>query len=163
MNDENVKSAIVIERSLDAPAGLVWEMWTQPAHFKNWYGPQGFAVPVAEIDLRVGGRRLVCMEMRSDEEARTMCTAGEHTLIEPASRLRYTEAFSDSDGTLLPPSAMGMPGDEPLITEVTVELESQDGGTLLRLTHAGVPADSPGAAGWEQALDKLEKYLPQAG
>jgi len=27
------------------------------------------------------------------------------------------------------------------------------------MTHAGIPADSPGAMGWNMALDKLESHL----
>ena len=33
------RGAVVIERSFDAPAELVWQMWTVPEHFKAWYGP----------------------------------------------------------------------------------------------------------------------------
>ncbi len=44
-------------------------------------------------------------------------------------------------------------------TQVTIELEDLDGGTKLTLTHAGVPEDSPGASGWEMALDTLAAHL----
>jgi uncharacterized protein YndB with AHSA1/START domain len=59
------KDAITIERIFDAPVELIWQMWTQPEHFKNWYGPKGASVPVAEMDVRVGGKHLFCMEIQT--------------------------------------------------------------------------------------------------
>ena len=49
----------------------------------------------------------------------------------------------------------------PLVTEVTVEFRDLGDSTNLVLTHAGVPADSPGATGWNMALDKLAARLDQ--
>jgi len=64
MTDGNAsQDAVVIERTFDAPADLIWQMWTEPEHFKAWYGPDGATIPVAKMDVRAGGSRLVCMEM----------------------------------------------------------------------------------------------------
>jgi hypothetical protein len=57
------------------------------------------------------------------------------------------------------PSAMGMPADHPETTTVTVELEVTEGRTTMVMTHAGIPSDSPGAAGWNMAFDKLAANL----
>ena len=51
--------SVVLERTLDAPTDLVWQMWTEPDHFAAWYGPTGASIPVAEMDVRVGGTRLI--------------------------------------------------------------------------------------------------------
>ena len=40
-----------------------------------------------------------------------------------------------------------------------LELTELDGSTRMVMTHAGIPADSPGAMGWNMALDKLEAHL----
>ena len=65
MNDNVVsKDSVVIERTFEAGIDLIWQLWTQPEHFKNWYGPNGATIPVAEMDFRDGGKRLICMEMR---------------------------------------------------------------------------------------------------
>ena len=45
------------------------------------------------------------------------------------------------------------------MTEVIVELENLDGKTRMVMTHVGVPADSPGAMGWNMAIDKLVARL----
>lgn len=62
MTDQEASpNAVVIERILDAPVELTWRMWTDPKHFAAWFGPTGATIPVAEMDVRVGGRRHVCM------------------------------------------------------------------------------------------------------
>jgi len=47
---------LVITRTFDAPRSLVWAAFTDPKHLPNWHtGPNGFTMPVCEIDLRPGG------------------------------------------------------------------------------------------------------------
>ena len=102
MSDNTVsKDAIVIERTFDAPVDLIWKMWTQAEHFKNWYGPTGFSIPVAELDVRVGGKRLVCMEMQTPERTMKMWTTGAHLAVVPNQRLVYTESPADENGNAL--------------------------------------------------------------
>jgi len=156
------KDAVVIERTFDAPADLIWQMWTQPEHFKKWYGPKGFTVPVAEIDVRVGGKRLVCMEMLTPDRSMKMWTTGEHTEVIPNQCLVYTESPADENGNLVSPSAMGMPDGYPMTTEVTVLLEDLGRRTKMVMTHAGMPAGSGANAGWEQAFDKLADHIETA-
>lgn len=154
------EDAVVIERTFDAPIDLIWQMWTDPEHFKNWYGPKGFTIPVAEMDLSVGGKRLICMEMKKpDGSSMKMWTTGEHTEIAPTHRLVYTESPADENGNMVSPSAMGMPEGYPATTEVTVLLEDLNGRTKMVMTHAGVPANSGADGGWNQAFDKLTELL----
>ncbi|MES0361969.1 MAG: SRPBCC domain-containing protein [Anaerolineales bacterium] len=154
------EDAVVIERTFDAPVDLIWQMWTQPEHFKNWYGPKGFTVPVADMDMRVGGKRLICMA--SPDGSMKMWTTGEYTEIVPNERLVYTESQADENGNVVSPSAMGMPDGYPATTEVTMLLEDLGGRTKMVMTHAGVPSDSGANAGWEQAFDKLTAVLAKA-
>jgi uncharacterized protein YndB with AHSA1/START domain len=154
--------AVVIERVLDAPVELVWQMWVDPEHFAAWYGPDGATIPVATMDVRVGGARRVCMEMQTPEGAVQMWFAGEFREIVEHERLVYTEAVTDEDGDV--PSPGGATDGHPATTEVTVELRSLGDRTKLVLTHVGVPADSPGAVGWSMALDALARLVTaQAG
>ena len=47
---------LVTTRTFDAPRSLVWAAFTDPKHLPNWQtGPEGFTMPVCEIDLRAGG------------------------------------------------------------------------------------------------------------
>jgi len=161
MNDSTIsEDAVVIERTFDAGVDLIWQMWTDPEHFKKWYGPKGFTVPIAEMDVRVGGRRLVCMA--SPDGSMKMWTTGEYTEIIPNVRLVYTDSPADEHGNVVSPSAIGMPDGYPATTKVTVLLEDLGGRTKMVMTHAGVPADSGGSAGWEQAFDKLANHIETA-
>ena len=79
MTDDNAsRDAVVIERSFDAPVDLIWRMWTDPEHFKAWYGPEGAAIPVAKMEVRVGGTRLVCMEVQTPGGPMQMWFTGEY-------------------------------------------------------------------------------------
>jgi uncharacterized protein YndB with AHSA1/START domain len=154
-DNQGSRDSVVIERSFDAPVELVWQMWTVPEHFRAWYGPDGATIPTARMDVRVGGRRLVCVEMQSPGGPMQMWFTGEYREVVENVRLVYTEAMSDEDGNVSSPADTGMPAGHPTTTEVRVELEDVDGRTKMVMTHAGIPGDSPGAAGWAMALDKL--------
>jgi uncharacterized protein YndB with AHSA1/START domain len=153
------RDAVRIERSFDAPVDLIWQMWTDPEHFAAWYGPVGATIPVATMDVRVGGTRLVCMEMQTPNGPMQMWFTGEYREVIENVRLVYTESMSDEHGNVMTSSSMGMPEDHPTTTEVRVELEDVGGRTKMVMTHAGIPSDSPGATGWAMALDKLAAYL----
>jgi len=150
-----VTDALVIERTFDAPVAAVWRLWTDPDEFAAWYGPTGATIPVAELDVRVGGLRRVGMEVTTPRGPMSMWFTGEFREVEEPRRLVYTESMADEDGRVLAPSELGMPPDHPTVTEIAVELEDQDGRTRMTLTHVGISPDSPGAAGWAMALDKL--------
>jgi len=50
-----------IERMLNAPIELVWEVWTDPEHIKNWWGPDGFTNTIHKMDVEEGGEWLLTM------------------------------------------------------------------------------------------------------
>jgi uncharacterized protein YndB with AHSA1/START domain len=154
--------SVVIERHFDAPVELVWKMWTESEHFAAWYGPTGATIPVAKMNVRVGGSRHICMAMETPNGPMQMWFVGEFLEIVANERLVYTEAMSVEDGNVISPAQMGMPEGHPETTQVIVELEPVDGKTKMTMTHIGVPADSPGASGWGMAFDKLNAYLSTA-
>lgn len=154
---------VVIERVFDAPIELVWQSWTDAEHFKAWYGPTGAKIPVANMDVQVGGRRHICMEMDTPNGPMQMWFVGEFKELVANQRLVYTDAMSDEEGNVASPESMGMPADHPMETQVVVELEDLGGKTKMVMTHIGVPADSPGAGGWGMAIDKLATHLAELG
>ena len=159
MSDTHSKDAVVIERIFEAPVGLIWQLWTEPEQFQKWYGPQGMAIPVANMNVRVGGKRLICMEMQTPDRSMKMWFTGEYVEVVPNERLVYTDSMADENGNVMSPSTMDMPDGHPETTEVIVELEDLGGRTKMVMTHAGVPADSGGAGGWNQAFDKLADLI----
>lgn len=156
---DDTTPAVEIERTFDAPVEVIWRMWTDPDAFAQWYGPTGATIPVSKMDLRVGGGRLVCMEMPTPDGPMQMWFAGEFLEIDAPNRLVYTESMADQDGQILSAAAAGMPDGHPTTTEVHVDLTESDGRTTMRMRHVGVPADSPGAQGWNMAFDSLEANL----
>jgi uncharacterized protein YndB with AHSA1/START domain len=153
------QDAVVIERIFDAAVDLVWQMWTDPEHFSAWYGPEGSTIPVAKLDVRAGGQRLVCMEIPSPDGAIQMWFAGEYREVVENQRLVYTESVSDEHGNAPSPADTSIEEGHPVTTEVRVELTDLGHRTRMVMTHIGIPADSPGAAGWVMAVDKLAALL----
>jgi uncharacterized protein YndB with AHSA1/START domain len=47
--------AMHVSRVLNAPVDLVWEVWTNPEHIANWWGPNGFTNTIHKMDLNDGG------------------------------------------------------------------------------------------------------------
>jgi uncharacterized protein YndB with AHSA1/START domain len=88
-----------------------------------------------------------------------MWFAGEHREVMENQRLVYTETVSDEHGSMPSPTDGDLPHGHPTTTEVRVELEDLGGRTRMVLTHIGIPSDSPGAAGWAMALDKLAAHI----
>lgn len=153
--------AVVIERTFGAPVEVIWRLWTNPHDFAAWYGPAGATIPIATMDVKVGGARRIGMEIQTPHGPRLMWFAGEYTEVVEHQRLVYTEAITDENGEVLAPAQLGMPDDHPATTEIVVELEDLHGHTRMILTHRGIPADSPGATGWMLALDKLEALIKE--
>lgn len=44
-----------ISRLLSAPVERVWEVWTDPGHIKNWWGPAGFTNSISKMEVTPGG------------------------------------------------------------------------------------------------------------
>ena len=155
---DSSQDAVVIDRIFDAPIDRIWQLWTVPEHFQAWYGPTGASIPVAKMDVRVGGTRLICMEIQTPNGLMQMWFAGEYLEVVENQRLVYTESISDENGKPAAPAGVDTPS-EHQVTEVRVELEDVGGRTRMVMTHVGIPAGSPGETGWTMALDKLAALI----
>lgn len=84
-------------RAFKAPAGLVFDAYTQPALIKRWLlGPGGWTMPVCEVDLKPGGHfRYVWKKMDDGTE---MGMGGTYVAIEAPRLIVHTERF-DQDWT----------------------------------------------------------------
>jgi uncharacterized protein YndB with AHSA1/START domain len=82
---------VIATRVFDAPRRLVWDAWTSPQHVPNWMiGPEGWTMPVCEIDLRPGGAWHFVWR-KSDGAEFDM--RGEYREIVPPERLVNTESW----------------------------------------------------------------------
>ena len=59
--NESVSNEITATRLYDAPRELVFRMWTEPEHIRQWWGPRGFTTTIQEMDVRPGGVWLFVM------------------------------------------------------------------------------------------------------
>ena len=90
---------IVVTRTFDAPARLVFQAWTTPALFKRWWVPKSMPVPLLsyEADIRVGGGyRLVF----GGDGTETMAFFGKYIEVTPHSRIVWTNDESGEDGAV---------------------------------------------------------------
>lgn len=108
---------VVVTRTFDAPARLVFEAWSKPELFKKWWVPRsmGMTLRSCEMDVRTGGKyRLVF----GDDPANTMAFFGKYLEVVPNERIVWTNEES---------------GDAASITTVT--FEERDGKTRLVLSE----------------------------
>jgi uncharacterized protein YndB with AHSA1/START domain len=148
---------IEVSRTFEAPLELLWKAWTEPEHFKKWYGPKGFTAPICEIDLREGGRHFWCMR---SPDGRQMYFTGIYKEVSPMERFVYTDTMSDADGNVLTPEMTGMDESMHETLEVTVTFLHADGSTTVTVSHtAQGPSAEQAGMGWEQAFEKLAAVL----
>ena len=104
---------IVISRTFNGPARIVFDCWTRPDFVKRWWAPKSFgdAVVGCDADVRVGGSYRYVLQVGDGNK---MAFSGRYTEVTPHSRLVYTQAFE--------PTASGAnPGDDHLTIIVTFE------------------------------------------
>jgi uncharacterized protein YndB with AHSA1/START domain len=142
---------LTITRVLDAPRALIFSMWTDPSHIKQWWGPRGYTTLFCEMDLRVGGRWRV--ESRRDDDGSTTAEEGVFREVVEPERLVFTHEWD---------SEKGKPGSETLVTVTFAEHEGkttmtfrQDGFTSMRVR------DGHGE-GWSESFDMLAEHLARA-
>ena len=46
---------LLLTRLLQAPIELVWEVWTDPDHIAQWWGPNGFTNTISKMEVHPGG------------------------------------------------------------------------------------------------------------
>ena len=59
---------LAITRIFNAPRELVYKVWTEPEHIKNWWGPKPFTAPRCEVDLKPGGGYIYVMRSPDGQE-----------------------------------------------------------------------------------------------
>jgi len=143
---------IVVTRVFEAPRGLVFDAYTKPELVKRWLlGPDGWSMPVCEIDLRAGGKyRYV---WRQDSDGKEMGMGGVYREVVRPERFVATEKF---DEAWYPGEAVD-----------TIIFTEQAGRTTLtqtilydsRETRDAV-LKSPMQRGMAMSYDRLEEFLP---
>ncbi len=146
-------AVMVGTRLLDAPRTLVFDMWSDPKHLAQWWGPTGFTTTTSAFDLRPGG---VWRFVMHGPDGRDYQNRIEFEEVVRPERIVYRHSGEDA---------------EPVQFHTTVTFEDLGGKTRLTL-HARFP--SPEARervireysadkGMVQTLARLAEYLASLG
>jgi len=157
-----------ISRVFDGPRDLVFKAWTESERLALWWGPKGFKMLIAKLDLRPGGVFHYCMQA-PEGSAMGHKLWGKFVyreIVSPA-RLVFVNSFSDEAGGLTRhPLAPNWPLE---VLNVLTFAEHQDKTTI---TLTGIPINVTEAEreifkswhksmqqGFGGTLDQLEQYL----
>ena len=120
---------VVVTRTFDAPARLVFEAWTKPELFEQWWVPRsmGMTLRSCELDVRTGGKyRLVF----GDDPANPMDFFGTYLDVVPNQRIVWTNEESGAHGSV-----------------TTVTFEEENGKTTLVMSELYPTKEALDAAG----------------
>ena len=139
---------LTVTRTFNAPARLVFEAWTTPELFKQWWVPKsmGMFLRSCEMDVRVGGRYRLAFGHDASNAAEFF---GRYVEVTPHSRLAWTNEEGDEGGAV-----------------TTLTLEEKGGQTLL-VKHDLYPSKealdaelaSGAADGLPEQLEQLDELL----
>uniref|UniRef100_B0SYK5 Activator of Hsp90 ATPase 1 family protein n=1 Tax=Caulobacter sp. (strain K31) TaxID=366602 RepID=B0SYK5_CAUSK len=128
---------LVVTRTFNGPARLVFEAWTKPELMMRWWAPKSSGAPLlsCEMDVRVGGQYRLAF---GHDAASSFAFFGKYLEVEPPSRLVWTNDESE-DAAL-----------------TTVTFEERDGQTLLVLHEL-----YPSKEALDEALAGMEDGMPE--
>ena len=135
---------LVITRVFDAPRDLVFKAWTEPERLAHWWGPEGFALPFLELDMRPGGTWRACMR---GPDGTNYWQHGVCRELVPPERLAYTLIW-DSDPAL-----------EMLVTVVFAERGDKTEMTFRQQQFKSVEQRDSHHGGWSSSFNRLDAYL----
>ena len=139
---------IVVRRTFDAPARIVFQAWTTPELFKRWWVPKSMPLALLsyEAEFRVGGGYRLVFDV---DGTNTMAFFGRYLEVTPHSRIVWTNDESGEDGAV-----------------TTVTLEEEGGRTLMVLHELYRSKDVRDAAlasgayeGMGETFDQLDEVL----
>lgn len=153
------RGSFTLERFFESTVDEVWELWTTTDGVEAWWGPDGFDVKVRAMDLRAGGAMTYVMTATAPDQVEFMRKAGMPLATE--ARLTFTEVD--------PPRRLAynhvadfIPGVEPYLVTIEVNIEAADGGVRMALTLQAMHDrewTERALKGWENELDKLAVIL----
>jgi uncharacterized protein YndB with AHSA1/START domain len=144
---------LVVTRTFNGPARLVFEAWSKPELFKRWWVPKsmtGMSLLSCEMDVRAGGKYRLVFGV---DGSKVMEVFGRYTEVTPHSRLVWTNEEGDEGGA---------------VTTVTFE---EKGGQTLLVKHDLYPSKaaldgelaSGATEGMPEQLEQLDELLATLG
>jgi uncharacterized protein YndB with AHSA1/START domain len=163
-----VAEDFVMSRVFDVPRNLLWKCFTEPERMKQWWGPKGFKVLSAKMDLRPGGSYHYGMQ---SPDGHAMWGKFVFREVVPQERLVFINSFSDEKGGIT-----RHPGNENWPLELLSSFTFEDmPGSKTKFTVRWAPHNANEEErktfdtnrdsmrqGWGGTMDQLEAYLTKA-
>ena len=147
-------ATLIVKRTLNAPPELAFQAWTSAEHIQQWMRPEpGMVIPLASMDLRVGGKYRIQMKMPDGE---FFTAVGVFKEVKPPERLVYTWDW-EKDGS---GAEFGEVEGKPSL--ITVEFLKRGKQTEFVLTHsrfATVESRDNHAQGWSKIAESFAKFV----
>jgi uncharacterized protein YndB with AHSA1/START domain len=143
-------TSLTLVRRIAARPSIVFDALTSPEGIGAWWGPDEGPVLIAKTEVRVGGRFRVRFRMLDGSEHES---CGLYVELVRPTRLVMTWRWTHG----------GEPDEAAEESRVEIDLRPIESGTELTITHARLQTEASRdghAAGWNGALDKLERYFP---
>jgi uncharacterized protein YndB with AHSA1/START domain len=125
------QNAARLERTYDAPAEVIWDLWTTAAGLEQWFAPDGFESQVSALELRPGGQLRFTMTATATDTVAFLRDTGNPLSVEL--RKTFTE--------IAPPTRLAyrslidfVPGQEPYEHLTTVDIEPAGERTRVVMT-----------------------------
>jgi uncharacterized protein YndB with AHSA1/START domain len=137
---------LLITRTFDAPASLLFTLWTDVNHFVKWMGPEGFDCPEASIDFRIGGKYRGMIRSKDHGDN---WFGGEYREIEAPHRLVFTWKWDQ-----------GPSGEVETLVTITFR-DDGDGKTTMTFHQTpfiSVERRDSHIGGWNSLFNKLGIY-----
>ena len=139
---------LVVTRTFNGPARIVFEAWTKPELFKRWWVPKSSCASLlsCEMDVRAGGGYR--LEFGHPASEKTMAFFGKYIEVIPSSRLVWTNEESDGG---------------PVTTVTFEEKGERTMVTVLELYPSKEALDdamaSGSTTGWSEQFEQLDEFL----
>ena len=135
---------LVVTRVFDAPVRIVFQAWTTPALFMQWWAPKSAGVPLlsCEMDVRVGGGYRVAF---GTDAANAMAFFGKYIEVIPNARLVWTNEESE----------------DAAVTTVTFEERGDKTLLVLRELYPSKEALDEACAGMEGGMPEQFEQLDE--
>jgi glutathione S-transferase len=151
VTDMQNETVVSMSQRFAAPRERVFDAWTNPEVLRRWWaGAPTMTTPLAEVDLRPGGRYR--LSMHDPDSGDTHTVSGEYREVRAPERLAYTWAWEAG-----PAELHGSPE-----TLVEVDFVEDGDGTLVELRHSGfgnAQARDMHVHGWTGVLANLERKV----
>ncbi len=148
---EEKSHSLKIVRTFDASPEVVYRAWTDPSVIKRWFGPTvEFSTPIAEVDLKVGGKYRIGMKSPDGE---LYVAIGTYREIIPNEKLVFTWRWESESSEISD-------------TLVTIEFKKSGQNTEMVFTHENFATEELAKdhqEGWEGALLKLSTLITKGG